>query len=213
MRPRVWEWYRKLDELGETEGAYKAFLFYLELGVPRTLERLLEYYKNKGYSRGTPTIKKLEDWETRYNWHVRASNYDREVTREENEERRKIAREKQWNLAMKMFDKAEQIISLPVVQKTVLDEGRTTILKPVKCSIDSAPRLSSQASFLADQVTKGDQQEGLDILAAIEVLHRNDLLPSEISNRLAALFASVPEESRVLIESMFKDKTLNIEEG
>ena len=66
---------------------------------------------------------------------------------------------------------------------------------------------------MADQVTKGDQQEGLDILAAIEVLHRNDLLPSEISNRLAALFASVPEESRVLIESMFKDKTLNIEEG
>lgn len=149
-RPTIQSFRRQRKESAQ---AYQAAKLYFELGADRSLS---EVSRRLGKSR---TI--CERWSSRWEWVVRAEDWDLHQLALEDSQREKqtIAeaekwaarrleiKEEGWNMFRALKEKAEQMLKFPLVQieKKEEDGVSTTIVKPANWTFSTASNLADTA--------------------------------------------------------------------
>lgn len=128
----------------ESAKAFSAFRIYCDLGPTRTTTAVAAKY---GASRAL-----MSRWSYRHAWVKRAAMWDasNEAVRRAAEakalkeqadvwaQRQLEYRGKAWELSEGLLKKATEMLALPVVQRTVSDDGKTVIINPGKWHLGHA---------------------------------------------------------------------------
>ncbi len=87
----------------------------------------------------------------RFRWRERAEAWDERQRAEERERwkrRRDELRDREWETAQRLIDKAEQMLKIPLVERTVESPDGPTVLKPARWGMADAAKLAETASKL-----------------------------------------------------------------
>lgn len=112
----------------EPTKAHQALVDYALLGVGRSLEKLENQYRSDTTLIRPPTRQRstLASWSVRWEWQERVASYDEclaadRLAEDDRKwrERREEHRERAWDLAQRLFQRAEELLSFPVVEVTV----------------------------------------------------------------------------------------------
>ena len=153
----------------ESGRAYAAFCGYRDLGAERSIDGA--YRAHRGASATVRAPGRWFQWSTRFAWVERAEAFDdhlasldmaRKQQAAEREaaqwaERRRLLRDRRWQVAQALLDKAESILRLPLV-RTRLADG-VTIVEPLGVRVADAARLGQIANELGSQAVEDAQQE------------------------------------------------------
>lgn len=102
----------------ESAAARYAFQDYCLLGFNRSLQKLLEIYKERsteGVDVPTLALKTLRHWQTRYDWQRRAGEFDLEVLKQEETnwlERRRKLQEMNWQAGEQLRSLANEMLAV-----------------------------------------------------------------------------------------------------
>jgi hypothetical protein len=146
--------------VGESGPAYTAFLIYRDLGPRRTINAAYAHHKAQTAPRDlsagphkapkAPGTWKL--WARTHHWDERARAWDAHRSQIEQDARDKALaaavetaeaewaarrhhiRERAHGLALKLFEKAEQMLAMPIVRRKTEDNGQIVIFEPAKWS-------------------------------------------------------------------------------
>lgn len=129
---------------GETEDQYRAFCEYRDLYTLRTID--LAYQMYSGLS--TKTSGHFSGWANKNEWRARALAYDQwQQTIIDDETAHALAKKQRAlmtrmeDISTKLFDRAEDVLALPLTEQRVLDNGKTIIIKPVRGNLAHAGKL------------------------------------------------------------------------
>lgn len=182
--------------VGETKRAYEAFAIYRDMGFERSHKKLrLHLGRPEGYTRT------IEHWSKKYNWIIRARAWDEHIAQVKDQattaiivdnqtlwlQRREQVRETGYEIAAKLFEKAQQMLQFPITRVTKEEEGQDSkgryvnkiTIEPVKWSIRDIGRLADIANKIA-RLTVDLPTEIIDVTSELLRLARNkniDLLP------------------------------------
>lgn len=181
---------------GETKKSYDAFCIYRDMGLGRSHRKLREVLgRPEGY------IRTIELWSRRYQWQMRVRAYDHHVEQIKDQattavivdnqtmwlQRREQVREVGYEIASKLFEKANQMLQFPITRVTREEEGQDSkgryvnkiTIEPVKWSIRDIGRLADIANKIA-RLTVDLPTEIIDItsdLLRLAQTKKIDLLP------------------------------------
>jgi len=155
-------WHR---QHGESDVAYAAFQVYLEMGSERTFREA--YRQHVGNPEATQAAGYFSQWTLKFKWAERVEEYEAwlgEVDDDERRrsmraqqkkiaERRRIANDTAWRFQELLFEKAAQILAMPMTEQTLDRDGVTIILKPVRFRLSDAARMIHIADRLARLAT------------------------------------------------------------
>jgi hypothetical protein len=142
------------DILPEENGLwYERFTKYRLQGPTRSR---LGVYNNERLSKGRKKRGSVpSSWveaSEKFQWRERAFAFDqyiRDRVEADWERRQEQLREREWELAQAMAEKAASMLQFPLVEKIVsTEDGETVIIAPVRWSMSDIPRLSSTLSKL-----------------------------------------------------------------
>jgi hypothetical protein len=163
----------------DTDKSWLAFCKYRDMGCDRTLEKLRVQI---GYRSG----RKLEQWSSQYAWVARCRAFDDDELRSQSvalQQQRinyKLQIEKEaWEKRKKFLKKADQILSIPITQKIVTDDGKTIFMPTNKWRLVDAIAFDEYAHKLGIFATGGDRPNMTEF-DAIRVLVMAGMLPVEI---------------------------------
>lgn len=156
-------------KIGPDESAAARFAFhdFCLLGFNRSLQKLLEIYKersNEGAEVPTLAIKTLRHWQTRYDWQRRAGEFDLEVLKQEETnwlERRRKLQEMNWQVGEQLRSLANEMLAVApkfIKQKQQLVPG--TNGEPDKLIITLA--MKEDVLFKSVQMAADLQQRAVD---------------------------------------------------
>jgi hypothetical protein len=144
--------------------AYAAAKEYFDLGAERSLDKVAHRLQK--------SLGLMKRWSTRNHWGQRAAAYDRWCNRikqqELEDQRRQTAqrwaareekrREDDYQLSVKMREKALDILKYPVATITTssADGKSTTTVKPGRWSLATVARLAEAASNLSGKAIRND---------------------------------------------------------
>jgi hypothetical protein len=142
--------------------AYEAFVIYWQLGETRTIGKVAEKLQ-----RSSENVRRFKNT---WAWDERIDAYGAEIKAIFRQAMEKKAEEAadtilsarleiiqlQLNVARRMAQKALEIATLPIVERTILKDGLTTIVKPINCRMSDAPRLSYMANVVLRQLEEGN---------------------------------------------------------
>ena len=158
---------------GETRKAHDALQDYWRMGSGRSLRELARKY-NEPTTESAPThhFRTLAAWSTRHAWQARidrAKEIDDAALQREWEKRREEWKQKEWDVADKLLERAEQMLTFPVAEVTYQnDDGSVQIVKPAKWKPADIARFAEVASKLArlaaEMATEKVEHEGNVIL-------------------------------------------------
>jgi hypothetical protein len=166
-----------------TEGptAHAALRVYLELGADRSLEAVRRKI-------GNGSVRRIELWSAQHAWVERAAAYDvhmagiaqeaaeaalREAARREAElwaQRRQEQREKEWAVAQRLLQKAEQMLTFPL-QRVTTEDGRQ-VIEPARWSFSTVGTLVEAAAKVARLAA--EMEQGRVILSVDELRAMDD---------------------------------------
>ena len=157
---------------GETRKAHDALQDYWLMGSGRSIRKLLQKY-NEPDTESPPTrhFATLAGWSTRYAWQARidrAKQIDDEALQREWEDRRKEWKQEEWDIAAKLLERAQQMLTFPVAEVTYQnDDDSVQIVKPAKWKPVDIARFAEVASKLArlaaEMETERRKSENLNI--------------------------------------------------
>lgn len=148
---------------GETTRYYQWFRIFLALPpLGRSINRAWavakeEYGTEKEFKGpgGRPLVAVTAQWKTvarRFRWEDRAEAYDNYLSRMDEVRwlaRREELRSKEWEVAAKLLDRAEQMLKFPLAKSRTEADGRVTIIEPTDWSFSDIPRVVETASKIA----------------------------------------------------------------
>jgi hypothetical protein len=134
----------------ESSESHAAFVIYRDIGENRSLEIV-------GQKCGK-NVSLLGRWSRKHDWVARARAWDSFLQRARDdvhlahavrwEERRMEAVEEAWTTGEAVHKKAMEMLALPLVEKKLDRDGKTTILKPVKWSLGTVVEMLRLANEL-----------------------------------------------------------------
>lgn len=138
---------------------YRAFSDYLDLGVARSLARLLELYTNRHQSatKAAPTIRlrTLKDWSGKYEWQERVAAYDLWL-----EEQLHLHRQKQHIADLEEFRQRQKRVSAAATNVAVhmlaLAGKKLKGVKEGDVPVDKIPGWVRAASTVAQTATNSE---------------------------------------------------------
>jgi|GEM_PF-504823 len=162
----------------DTDKSWAAFCKYRDMGSDRSLEKLR-------VECGYRSVRKLELWSSKYQWVARCRAFDDDEMQTESialsklrlEHRLQLERDA-WARRDKLIKKADFILSIPLTQKVVSDDG-TTIYNPTsKWRLTDAIALDKYAHELGIFATGGESKK-LDELEAVTILADLGVIPQD----------------------------------
>ena len=161
----------------DTDKSWLAFCKYRDMGGDRTVEKVrLEC--------GYRSVRKLELWSSKYSWVKRVRAFDDDELQTESIALQKLRLERRlqlerdaWARRDKLIKKADFILSIPLVDKFVTEDGSTIFTPTDKWRLTDAIALSKYAHELGIFATGGEPKK-LDELEAVTILADMGLLPS-----------------------------------
>lgn len=130
---KLWE-----QQSNESAKAYDAFRLYSEMGSDRSLEKVAKVCKK--------SVTLINRWSAEYLWGIRARAFDSYLADLERQmmeselldrakkwaDRKEKLLEQEWATSEKLIDRAEEMLKLPLLRKTVEKDGQTIIFEPVR---------------------------------------------------------------------------------
>ena len=163
----------------DTDKSWAAFCQYRDMGSDRTLEKVRQEI-------GHRSARLLERWCSKYAWVTRCRDFDSDEQRSNSvalQQQRinyKLQIEKEaWEKREKFLKKADQILSIPITQKIVTDDGKIIFMPTNKWRLVDAIALDEYAHKLGIFATGGDRPNMTEF-DAIRVLVMAGMLPVEI---------------------------------
>lgn len=165
---------------GESAKANQALQDYTLLGAGRSLAKLCDIYNQRRQSAGKATsaqgginpilpptrrLRTLQNWSSRHAWQRRVAAHQALQNAEERakwEERRKEWRERSFDLAGKLAEKAEQMLRFPLVEK-VIDDNDVTIIQPAGWSFGTIPTMVGVADKIVRLSAELDTERRRDL--------------------------------------------------
>lgn len=164
---------------GERTDANQALHDYALMGAGRSLRKLCDWYSGQSGGKAgaksgggpsastssppaqppTKRLATLEAWSTRYDWQRRVAAWQALQHAREHakwEERRREWRERAFSLALKLADKAEEMLKFPVLDKSY--ENNFTVLEPAKWTYNTPPQMLAFADKLARLAAQMDTE-------------------------------------------------------
>lgn len=165
--PQAWE--QRPDESSE---AYRAFRAYRDLGPDRSMA--VAYRQRTGKDQAKQASGVWNGWAKRFDWPSRARAYDayqeqlrqRSVDLETIQQARKWAARREqhldamYELGRSFISQARTLALMPVVQKTVEQDGRVTIYEAVDTS---DLRRAAAVATLGDEMVRQSYKDGLQL--------------------------------------------------
>jgi hypothetical protein len=168
------------DRQSDTDKSWLAFCKYRDMGGDRSLEKLLHTYPET-----TPPsyLRVLKVWSSKYSWVARCRAFDTDELQLESialsklrlERRLQLEREA-WDRREKLIEKADFILSIPLTQEIISDDGKTIFMPTDKWSLKDAIAFSKYAHELGIFATGGEPKK-LDELEAVAVLADLGVIP------------------------------------
>jgi hypothetical protein len=160
---RLWDWddpLQRCPELGESRAANQGLRDYAMMGARRSLRSLKERYSNVAPTEKPPTryFHTISTWSNKYDWVARVNRWqelEQARTEEEWRDRRREIREREWEQAKALIERAEKMLQYPLHEKVLItaveDDGAVhkTILKPIRWSSNTIAQFTKTASDLA----------------------------------------------------------------
>jgi len=163
----------------DTDKSWLAFCKYRDMGSDRTLEKVRQEI---GHRSG----RNVQIWSSKYKWNERVRAFDDDEVRSQSlalQKQRinyKLQIEKEaWEKRKKFLKKADQILSIPITQKIVTDDGKTIFMPTNKWRLVDAIAFDEYAHKLGIFATGGDRPN-MGEFDAIKVLVQAGMLPCEI---------------------------------
>ena len=163
----------------DTDKSWLAFCAYRDMGGDRSLEKLR-------LAIGKGSARNLEIWSSKHRWTERVRAFDTDELRSQSvalQQQRinyKLQIEKEaWEKRKKFLKKADQILSIPITQKIVTDDGKTIFMPTNKWRLVDAIAFDEYAHKLGIFATGGDGPNMIEF-DAIKVLVYAGMLPVEI---------------------------------
>jgi hypothetical protein len=163
----------------DTDKSWAAFCQYRDMGGDRTIEKVR-------VECGYRSVRILERWSSQYAWVDRCRAFDDDELRSHSaalQEQRinyKLQIEKEaWEKREKFLKKADQILSIPITQKVVTDDGKIVFMPTNKWRIVDAIAFYKYADELGIFAT-GGETPNMSEFDAIKVLVMAGMLPCEI---------------------------------
>ncbi len=207
MADRLWNWddpLRRCPAMKETRAANLALRDYARMSGRRSLRELLGTYRQQASCDShakLPTLKQktLFSWSIRYDWVARVTRHDdivytleEEACRQKWEERRVEIRDREYDHAEMLIEKAIAMLQYPIreVERVtdVSDDGKTvhkTIVMPAKWSFSTPNQLldlASKLSRLAAEMETDRKTLDVDWQNAVKKL---GLDPAAVLNEMA----------------------------
>ena len=166
----------------DTDKSWIAFCKYRDMGGDRTLEKLLQKYPET-----TPPsyLRMLKVWSSKYLWVARCRAFDEDELQTESIALQKIRLEHRlqlerdaWARRDKILKKADFILSIPLVDKFVTEDGLTIYNPTDKWRLTDAIAFSKYAHELGIFATGGDYKK-MDELEAVTVLADLGVIPQD----------------------------------
>jgi hypothetical protein len=139
----------------ESPPAYEAWLTFLQLGDERTTEAVA-----KRLSKSEQIIRR---WSARHKWQQRLITWHHEEAQRQTdakakaalesarlvEKRRQQVADRAWDMAQKLFEKAQQMLAYPLSQQEKKDGENTYIINPAGWSFGTASKIIETSDALA----------------------------------------------------------------
>ncbi|WP_425218348.1 hypothetical protein [Tumidithrix helvetica] len=153
----------------DTDKSWAAFCVYRDMGSDRTIEKLrIEI--------GQRSVRHLEKWSSDCGWVERCRQFDADQLKRQSIALQKLRLERRlemekdaWDRREKYKKKASQMLTIPITQRIVNDDGSTIINPTDKWSLKDAIALDKYADELGILATGGEVKK-LDELEALTVL-------------------------------------------
>jgi hypothetical protein len=154
---------------GESEGAYRAFVFYRDMGPDRNLiatnagvRKVRDQGTKRGVSGGCISL-----WSSKWKWVERCRAWDNHLQAEKDrvaeaearkwERRRQANREANFDLAMKLRDRVAELLKRPIRRRVgKRKNGEPIVIEPAAWTQRDLAILSKAAADLAAQSMPGD---------------------------------------------------------
>ena len=166
-------------QITDTDKSWLAFCQYRDMDSDRTIEKVR-------IGCGYRSARLLERWCSKYAWVTRCREFDSDELRSQSvalQQQRinyKLQIEKEaWEKREKFLKKADQILSIPITQKIVTDDGKIIFIPTNKWRLTDAIALDEYAHKLGIFATGGEKPNMTEI-DAVKVLAQAGLLPAEI---------------------------------
>ena len=132
----------------ETEAEYESFLTFRDLGRDREIEKIVLIFR----SRGVPFRSSIAK---RNHWIERARTWDNYIQQKRDDivrnrvikwERRRVdTQEKAYQIAEKLQEKALEMLSTPLTEQVIEEDGKVIVNKPGKWSFGTANDMTKTA--------------------------------------------------------------------
>ena len=183
----------------DTDKSWIAFCKYRDMGGDRSLEKLLQKY-----SETTPSsyLRMLKLWSAKYQWVARCRAFDDDEMQAESialsklrlERRLQLERD-EWDRRDKLIKKADFILSIPLVDKFVTEDGLTIYNPTDKWRLTDAIAFSKYAHELGIFATGGDHKK-MDELEAVARLADLGVIPQGVVMALSQGYEKFKEVIR-----------------
>ncbi|MFM7852224.1 MAG: hypothetical protein ACKO96_09995, partial [Flammeovirgaceae bacterium] len=107
----------------DTNKSFSAFVIYRDMGSDRSLEKVR-------IECGYRSVRKLELWSAKYQWVARCRAFDDDESKAQSKalQQQRLKHQMQiekdaWALREKILKKADQLLAIPIVTKSVSDDG------------------------------------------------------------------------------------------
>jgi hypothetical protein len=162
----------------DTDKSWLSFCAYRDLGRDRTLEKVR-------LQSGLRSVRKLESWSSKHNWVKRCAAYDDDEMQTESialqklRLKRRLKLEKDaWDRYEKLIKKADQLLAIPIVSKSVSQDGATVFMPSNKWSLRDAIAFYEYSDKLG-LLASGGETKKLDELEAVTLLADLGVIPQD----------------------------------
>lgn len=171
--PRKRPWHR---QPGESDKSFKAFGYYRDLGVDRTIPLAFNAYtgRDEAPRKNSQIPNYFIAWSRQHNWDERASAYLDHLANLELQKREEVVtsvrskiwvqrreglREEKYQLGIMMFGNAREILEYPTKETITQEDGKTFITKPTKWMDKNVAATLAKAGCDLTSDIAGNKQE------------------------------------------------------
>lgn len=174
----------------ESTPAYAAFVVYRDMGSERTLERVRVHF-------GKKSERQYEEWSSQHAWVERVAAYEAHLDRIAQDAREKATaaeaakwakrreqqREREWELADQLAQKAKAMLDFPISRMTTEKDGKTYIIEPADWNFAAAARIVDTQAKLARLASEMETERAMTLTLDQAAQLSDDQLDAELRKR------------------------------
>lgn len=173
----------------ESAPAYAAFVVYRDLGVDRSLAVV-----GKKLGKSAPL---MERWSVTHDWLARVAAYEAHLDRIAQDAREKATaaeaakwakrreqqREREWELADQLAQKAKAMLDFPISRMTTEKDGKTYIIEPADWNFAAAARIVDTQAKLARLASEMETERTITLTPAQAAQMSDEQIDAELRKR------------------------------